>query len=102
MQFENGKIHDVLFLGMPKLEHDTALYSIIALARNERHIFLPRDATQSRGENDTLNQAAVFAGTKMFRLSLTGITAADWKAAFGVELGSLADCLQACNGRHCS
>ena len=41
---------------------------------------------------DTLNQAAAFAGTKMFQaLSDSGITAADWKAAFGIELGSLAN-----------
>jgi hypothetical protein len=41
---------------------------------------------------DTLNQAAAFAGTKIFQaLSDSGITAADWKAAFGIELGSLAD-----------
>jgi len=40
---------------------------------------------------DTLNQAAAFAGTKIFQaLSDSGITAADWKAAFGIELGSLA------------
>jgi hypothetical protein len=41
---------------------------------------------------DTLNQAAAFAGTKIFQaLSDSGITAADWRAAFGIELGSLAD-----------
>ena len=39
---------------------------------------------------DTLNQAAAFAGTKIFQtLSDSGITAADWKAAFGIEFGSL-------------
>jgi hypothetical protein len=41
---------------------------------------------------DTLNQAAAFAGTKVFQaLSDSGITAADWKAAFGTELGTLAN-----------
>src|SRR5262249_13184128 len=40
---------------------------------------------------DTLNQVSAFAGTKVFQaLSDSGITAADWRAAFGVELGSLA------------
>jgi hypothetical protein len=35
---------------------------------------------------------AAFAGTKIFQaLSDSGITAADWKAAFGIELGSLAN-----------
>src|SRR5512132_3432574 len=41
---------------------------------------------------DTLNQVAAFAGTKIFQaLSDSGVTAADWKAAFGIELGSLAN-----------
>ena len=92
MQFENGKIHDVLFLGMPKLEHDTALTrSSLSLGTKDTFFYLAM--LLNLGEKmDALNQAAVFAGTKMFQtLSDGGITAADWKAAFGVELGSLAD-----------
>jgi hypothetical protein len=92
MQFENGKIHDVLFLGMPKLEHDTALTrSSLSLGTNDTFFYLAM--LLNLGEKmDILNQAAVFAGTKMFQaLTDSGITAADWKAAFGVELGSLAD-----------
>jgi hypothetical protein len=51
---------------------------------------------------DTLNQAAAFAGTKIFQaLSDSGITAADWKAAFGIELGSLANWPSARIGRRC-
>ena len=92
MQFENGKIHDVLFLGMPKLEHDTALIRS-SLSLGTRDTFFYLAMLLNLGEKmDTLNQAAVFAGTKMFQaLTDSGITAADWKAAFGVELGSLAD-----------
>ena len=92
MQFENGKIHDVLFLGMPKLEHDTALTrSSLSIGTKDTFFYLAM--LLNLGEKmDTLNQAAVFAGTKMFQaLTDSGITAADWKAAFGVELGSLAD-----------
>src|SRR5436190_2912059 len=92
MRFENGKIHDVLFLGMPKLEHDTALTrSSLSLGTKDTFFYLAM--LLNLGEKmDTLNQAAVFAGTKMFQaLTDSGITAADWKAAFGVELGSLAD-----------
>src|SRR5262249_4656704 len=92
MQFENGKIHDVLFLGMPKLEHDTTLTrSSVSLGTKETFLYLAM--LLNLGEKmDTLNQAAAFAGTKMFEaLSDSSITAADWKAAFGVELGSLAD-----------
>jgi len=41
---------------------------------------------------DTLNRAAAFAGTKLFQaLSDSGITAADWRAAFGIEVGSVAN-----------
>jgi hypothetical protein len=41
---------------------------------------------------DTLNQAAAFAGTKLLQaLADSGITADDWKGAFGLELASLAD-----------
>jgi hypothetical protein len=92
MQFEKGKIHDVLFLGMPKLEYDTTLTrSSFSLGTKETFFYLA--LLLNLGEKmDSLNQAAAFAGTKMFQaLSDSGITAADWKAAFGIELGSLAD-----------
>src|SRR5215467_5790645 len=92
MQFENGKIHDLFFLGMPKLEHDAALTrSSASLGTKETFFYLAM--LLNLGEKmDTLNQATVFAGTKMFQALIdSGITAADWKAAFGVELGSLAE-----------
>ena len=92
MRFENGKIHDVLFLGMPKLEQDTTLTrSSMSLGTKETFLYLAM--LLNLGEKmDTVNKAATFAGTKAFQaLSDSGITAADWKAAFGIELGSLAD-----------
>jgi hypothetical protein len=92
MRFKNGKIHDVLFLGMPKLEQDTTLTrSSVSLGTKETFLYLAM--LLNLGEKmDTLNQAATFAGTKAFQaLSDSGITAADWKAAFGIELGSVAD-----------
>jgi hypothetical protein len=92
MRFENGKIHDAFFLGMPKLEQNTTLTrSSLSLGTKETFLYLAM--LLNLGERlDTLNQAAAFAGTKVFQtLSDSGITAADWKAAFGVELGSLAD-----------
>jgi hypothetical protein len=92
MRFDNGKIHDVLFLGMPKLEQDTTLTrSSVSLGTKETFLYLAM--LLNLGEKmDTLNQAAAFAGTKIFQaLSDSGITAADWKGAFGIELGSLAD-----------
>jgi len=92
MRFDNGKIHDVLFLGMPKLEQDTTLTrSSVSLGTKDTFLYLAM--LLNLGEKmDTLNQAAAFAGTKIFQaLSDSGITAADWKGAFGIELGSLAD-----------
>jgi hypothetical protein len=92
MQFENGKIHDVLFMGMPKLEQKTTLTrSSLSLGTKETFLYLAM--LLNLGERmDTLNQAAAFAGTKLFQaLSDSGITAADWKAAFGIEVGSLAN-----------
>ncbi len=91
-RFENGKIHDVLFLGMPKLEHNVTLTrSSLSLGTKETFFFL--SMLLNLGERiDTLNQAAAFAGAKIFQaLADSGVTADDWKAAFGLELGSLAD-----------
>jgi hypothetical protein len=92
MRFENGKIHDELFLGMSKLEQDTTL-SRSSLSLGTKETFLYVSMLLNLGERmDSLNQAAAFAGTKTFQaLSDSGITSADWKAAFGIELGSLAD-----------
>jgi len=90
MRFENGKIHDVFFMGMPKLEQNTTFTrSSLSLGTKETFFYLAM--LLNLGERmDTLNQAAAFAGTKIFQaLNDSGITAADWKAAFGIELGSL-------------
>ncbi len=92
IRFENGKIHDVLFLGMPKLEREATLTrSSVSLGTKETFFYL--SLLLNLGEKiDTLNQAAAFAGTKVFQaLTDSGITADDWRAAFGLELASLAD-----------
>ncbi len=93
-RFENGKIHDVFFLGMPKLEHDTTL-SRSSLTLGTKETFFYLSMLLNLGEKmDTLNQAAAFGGVvqKIFQaLADSGITAYDWKAAVGPELGSLAD-----------
>jgi hypothetical protein len=92
IRFDNGKIHDVLFLGMPKLEREaTVTRSSVSLGTKETFFYL--SMLLNLGERiDTLNQAAAFAGTKVFQALVdSGITADDWKAAFGLELASLAD-----------
>ena len=92
MRFDNGKIHDVLFLGMPKLERAATLTrSSLSLGTKETFFYL--SMLLNVGEKiDTLNQVAAFGANKVLQsLADGGITADDWKAAFGTELGSLAD-----------
>src|SRR6266513_3799319 len=93
-RFENGKIHDLLFLGMPKLEQDVTLTrSSLTLGTKETFFYL--SMLLNLGEKiDTLNQVAGLGGIVQRILQSffnSGITVDDWKAAFGVELGSLAD-----------
>ena len=93
-RFENGKIRDVLFLGMPKLENDATLNrSSLTLGTKETFFYLAM--LLNLGERmETLNQAATLGGAvqKVFQdFATSGIAADDWKAAFGLELGALAD-----------
>src|SRR6266516_4588385 len=94
MYFESGKIHELLFLGMPKLEQDATL-SRSSLAFGTKETFFYLSMLLNVGQKiDALNQAAGIGGAvqKFFQtFSDSGITADDWKASFGVELGSLAD-----------
>src|SRR2546421_4898342 len=92
MRFDDGKIHDVLFLGMPKLERAATLTrSSLSLGTKETFFYL--SMLLNVGEKiDTLNQVAAIGANKVLQsLADGGITADDWKAAFGTELGSLAD-----------
>jgi hypothetical protein len=93
-RFENGKIRDLLFLGMPKLETDGTLNrSSLTLGTKETFFYLAM--LINLGEKmETLNQVATLGGAvqKVFQdLATSGIAADDWKAAFGIELGALAD-----------
>src|SRR5262245_15764799 len=93
-RFENGKIRDVLFLGMPKLENNATLTrSSLTLGTKETFLYLAM--LLNLGEKmETLGQAATLGGAvqKVFQdFATSGIGADDWKAAFGVELGALAD-----------
>lgn len=93
-RFEHGKLRDVLFLGMPKLESDATLNrSSLTLGTKETFFYLAM--LLNLGENmETLNQAATLGGAlqKVFQaFAASGIAADDWKAAFGLELGTLAD-----------
>ncbi|PYJ25995.1 MAG: hypothetical protein DME91_01045, partial [Verrucomicrobia bacterium] len=94
MRFENGKIHDLLFVGMPKVESNATL-SRSSLTLGTRETFFYLATLLDLGDKmKALNQVAGIGGiaqkiSQVFAAS--GITADDWKAAFGPELGSLAD-----------
>ncbi len=94
-RFENGKIHDVFFVGMPNLQPDNALNrSSLYLGTKDTFLYL---ATLLNAEKlAALNQPAPgpLAGwlKKLFdAASRNGVTIEDWKAAFELELGSLGD-----------
>src|SRR6266436_7014685 len=93
-RFENGKIRDVLFLGMSKLENNATLSrSSLTLGTKETFFYLA--LLLNLGEKmETLNQPATLGGAvqKVFQdFATSGIAADDWKAAFGLDLGTLAD-----------
>src|SRR5882724_8776951 len=93
-RFENGKIRDELFLGMSKLDNNATLNrSSLTLGTKETFFYL--ELLLNLGEKmETLNQAATLGGAvqKAFQdFAISGIAADDWKAAFGLELGALAD-----------
>lgn len=95
-RFDHGKIHDVLFVGMPKLEDTKLTRSSLTLGTKETFIYLAMLLNLGQ-KFDALNQAAgtatIAAGWQktVQAFARTGITAEDWKAAFGVELGALAE-----------
>jgi hypothetical protein len=92
--FENGKIHDLLFLEMPELEeHANITRSSLTLGTKDTVFYLSMLLNVGQ-KFEALSQAAGVGGAmqKLFQtFSNSGITADDWKAAFGLELGSLAD-----------
>jgi hypothetical protein len=92
--FENGKIHDLLFLGIPKLEeHAKITRSSLTLGTKDTVFYLSMLLNVGQ-KFEALSQAAGVGGAtqKLFQtFSNSGITADDWKAGFGLELGSLAD-----------
>ncbi|MEY2531058.1 MAG: hypothetical protein QOI96_1143 [Verrucomicrobiota bacterium] len=95
-RFEHGKIHDTFFVGMPKLQEGKLSRSSLALGTKDTLIYLA--TLLNLGQKlDALSQvtgsAAVAAGWQrtLQALARSGVTAEDWKAAFGVELGALAD-----------
>jgi hypothetical protein len=93
-RFENGKIHDVLFLGMANVEQGMTLTrSSLTIGTKETFFYLA--ALLNLGEKIELLNRTLGIGSaaqNFFQaLSDSGITKDDWNAAFGSELGWLAD-----------
>src|SRR5215469_1872553 len=93
-RFENGKIHDIIFLGMPNLDRGATLTrSSLTLGTKETFFYLAMRL--NLGEKiDVLNRTpGIGGGVQNFFQSLSdsGVTKKDWNAAFGSEMGWLAD-----------
>jgi hypothetical protein len=94
-RFENGKIHDVFFVGMPNLNSNATLTrSSLELGTKDTFLYL---ATLLNVEKfAALDQPGVgplASGLKKLfdAAARNGVTVEDWKAAFQLELGSLGD-----------
>jgi hypothetical protein len=94
-RFENGKIHDVIFVGMPELQKNALITrSSIALGSKDTFFYLAMLPNLEKLEGFDPGSAALFGAwfQKFLQaLSRSGITIDDWKAAFDLELGALAD-----------
>jgi hypothetical protein len=96
-RFDNGKIHDISFAEMPKAGVDAKLArSSLSLGTKDTFFYLATLLNPGE-EIDAINPAtaggALVAGWQgtLQALAASGVTGADWKAAFGPELGALID-----------
>ena len=96
-RFENGKMRDVIFVGMPRLEHDTELTrNSVALGTKDSFLYLASLLNFSQqlallDAGPTGNVLGAQAQKIAKAMAAAGVSADDWKAAFGSELGALAD-----------
>jgi hypothetical protein len=93
-KFDKGKIRDVLFVGMPKAQSEQKLtQSSLALGTSETFLYLATLLNPDRLAG--VSQGGLPIGgwlQKVFDVtSKAGVTVDDWKTAFDLELGSLAD-----------
>src|SRR5438309_1859051 len=93
-RFDKGKIRDVLFVGMPKTQSEQKLTrSSLELGTSETFLYLATLLNPDRLAG--INQGGLPLGSWLQKVFDTaaraGVTVDDWKAAFDLELGSLAD-----------
>ena len=95
MRFDKGKIHDVWFVGMPKLQNAKLTRSAAALGTTDTFFYLA--SLLNPQSFDAVNQAGANAPLGgwlqkfLQAMAHSGITSDDWKGAFDLELGALAD-----------
>jgi hypothetical protein len=96
-RFDGGKLHDVIFVAMPKLDQTSELNrSSLALGTKDTFLYLASVLNLSKHLallDPTGPGSALGAGLQKISgaLAVAGITMDDWKAAFGSEAGALAD-----------
>jgi len=93
-RFDGGKMRDVLFVGMAQSQADRKLSrSSLNLGTADTFLYVATLINPDRLSG--INQGVLPAGSwlqKVFDVTArAGVTADDWKAAFDLELGSLAD-----------
>ena len=93
-RFDKGKIRNVLFVGMPKAQSDQKLTrSSLALGSADTVLYLA--TLLNPGRLAGIDQGSLPLGSwlqKVFDVATgAGVSVDDWKAAFDLELGSLAD-----------
>ena len=93
-RFDNGKMRDVLFVGMPQTQPAQKLTRFsLDLGTPETFLYLTTVLNPDRLSR--INQGGLPTGAwleKVFDAAArAGVTVDDWKAAFDLELGSLAD-----------
>jgi hypothetical protein len=94
-RFDNGKMHDVIFVGMPKQEQNSNLTrSSLALGTRATFLYaasLLNFSKQLAALPPTGNFMGAGAQKFAHALSAAGITTDDWNLAFGSEIGFVVD-----------
>jgi hypothetical protein len=96
-RFDHGKMHDLMFVGMPRQKHDTELTrSSLSLATRATIIYAasvidfskPAGILFATGGTNPLGSAAEKIGNA---LAAAGVKSDDWEAAFGSEISLLSE-----------
>ncbi len=95
MRFDGGKIRDLWFIGTPKRNDATLKRSAAALGTTDTILYvatlLDPDRLSALSQIGNATPASRWLQKVFDVASRQGVTAADWNAAFDLELGSLAD-----------